>query len=134
MRAILLAALLFVAGGKETLSNPAPQRDAVKCVYNALKASPNLQGAEAYSIDGARYAVEYAFRYKNGQTLIGDVLISGAVGWSVVGVHGETDVEGFAELDALPDLRTQCRLVPINDHLYPPPKPRSKWKRIDLHD
>lgn len=121
---------------------PVARMTAIKCAYGPLQSNPRVLSIAAYSIDGFRHAIEFTFRGKSGHVLTGDMMISGPMdgelGWSIVAFHGESGPEGFEELDfldkAVPDMDSKCHLSPMGDNLIPGPKPRSKWKRLNLRN
>ena len=107
---------------------------AVECVYRLMKSDPAIQTVNVYAVDKFRSAIEYSFRYKDGEHTA-DLVFSG---WG----HGrsrfymsatrESPQTSSREYEILSNLNLpyKCPAVPAFDNAEPTPKPRDDWQRV----
>jgi hypothetical protein len=118
-------------------SIPASAIPTVKCLRDVLKSSSEVQSVSLYSIDGFRFAVEYVFRGKNGQTAVfDDEMFKDSDGSVVEGdqIPREISDESANEaqdLETKLDLQAKCHLEYIGDGILPEQPARSDWRKLD---
>ena len=109
---------------------------AVKCVHRILETSSAVQSVDLYSIDGFRFATEFAFRNKAGQAVVSDIEFFELGGSVAEGdkipreISRATAIEA-TDLESKLDLVSKCHLNPAFDNLLPLPKARAEWRKID---
>jgi hypothetical protein len=138
----ILTAIVSLSPGAAVFADPASElppalRPAVKCIDEVLKSSSKVQSVSLYSVDGFRFAVEYAFRDSEDHVVVYDIELIGDADGSVAAtdkvpreISKETMDEAF-ELELKLDLQGKCHLTPTLDNLMPGPAARSDWRKID---
>jgi len=134
---ILLAAILF---GAPAIAAPEPSFPAgaipmVRCIYGVLKSSDEVQSISLYSIDGFRFAIEYAFRNKGGRVVVSDLEFFGESTYLTDKIPREISQDTTYEAQALErrlNLNSKCHLRYSLDNIYPQPKARADWQRMDF--
>ena len=101
-----------------------PGEPAVTCVYDVLKADPEVQTIEVFRRDADRSAIEYSFRDKKGKrTEDIEFLTLGAR----TSYGGPDDLHQWLHLK----LNTRCSLASNElDDMRPASPPRSAWRRV----
>jgi hypothetical protein len=102
-----------------------------------LKSDSAVQSVALYSIDGFRFAVEYGFRNKDNRAVVSDIELIIDADEPVTQtdripreVSQETATEA-EELESSLDLSSNCHLTTAFDNLFPEPKARADWLRMD---
>src|ERR1051325_7054788 len=107
----------------------------VRCIHRVLKSSSAVKSVSLYSIDGFRFAIEYAFRNKDGRVVVSDIEFFDLGGTVTVGdrIPREVSMETPDEaqrLESQLDLTAKCHLQGAFDNLLPQPKARADWQQI----
>jgi hypothetical protein len=134
---ILLAAILF---GAPAIAAPEPSLPAaaipmVRCIYGVLKSSNEVQSISLYSIDGFRFALEYTFHTKGGRVVVYDLEFFGEDTYLTDKIPREISQDNADEAQALErrlNLNSKCHLRYSFDNIYPQPKARADWQRMDF--
>ena len=137
----ILFALTSLGVGLPAMADPVPSLapaaiPTVRCIHRALKSSSAVQSVSLYSIDGFRFAIEYAFRNKDGQIVASDIEFFVLGGTVTVGdkIPREVSTEAASEaqdLESKLDLASSCHLQYSLDNLLPWPKARADWQKMD---
>jgi|GEM_PF-2750915 len=107
----------------------------VRCIYGVLKSSDEVQSISLYSIDGFRFAIEYAFRNKGGRVVVSDLEFFGESTYLTDKIPREISQDTTYEAQALErrlNLNSKCHLRYSLDNIYPQPKARADWQRMDF--
>lgn len=110
---------------------------AIRCMYPLIKANPAIQSLEVYAIDRFRSAIEYGFRDNDGQLVVDDLVLLGGGSQVAIGDKGPR-TRPPSKSDAANDftmklsaVATKCNVTCALDNVYPGPKPRNEWQRVD---
>lgn len=136
----ILLAVILCGAAAPAVAAPAPNLPAaaiptVQCIYRVLKSSSAVQSVSLYSIDGYRFAIEYAFRNKDGRVAASDIEFFGGSAIVTDKIPREISMETADEAQALEaklGLTSKCRLHYAFDNLYPQPRARADWQRMDF--
>jgi hypothetical protein len=139
MFAHLVTVLVFSAGSAAAADLwpqiPSGIRPAMGCVLRLLKSNSAVRSADVYIVDDLRSAVEYAFRDRNGEDRVSDIVLLGGT-YSGMSPRDKSEKAIAAGMDFLggisEKLGSKCHIEPAFDNLMPPPKPREKWLRVEL--
>jgi hypothetical protein len=132
--------VIFFGVAAPAIAAPAPALPAatiptVQCISRVLKSSSAVQSVSLYSIDGFRFAIEYAFRNKNGHVVVYDIEFIGNSGIVTDKIPREISTETADEawrLEDRLDLNSKCNLRYAGDNLYPEAAARADWQKIEL--
>ena len=111
---------------------PAPLPPSARCVYRALKSSPNILSVNVYEIDDSRLGFEYAFIGTDGQQTASYIeLVDGAfLGDKIPKEVSEQAMTEGARIESGLHLSEKCHLQAAFDNLFPQPPARDDWRRI----
>lgn len=132
LAAILCGAPAFAAPEP---SLPATAIPMVRCIYGVLKSSSAVQSVSLYSIDGFRFAIEYAFRNNDSRVVVSDIEFFGASAMITDKIPREIPQDTANEAQALEtklNLNSECHLRYAFDNIYPEAKARADWQRMDF--
>ena len=143
--AVLAASIALSAGqvarSQEATANPQPGLPAstvgaIKCMYPLIRAIPTVQSLEVYAIDDHRSAIEYGFRDSDGTTVVDDLVLLGGnhVFIGDKGPRTRPPSRSGAANDftlGLNDIASKCNVGWAFDNVYPQPKPRDEWVRVN---
>jgi hypothetical protein len=107
----------------------------VRCIYGVLKSSNKVRSVSLYSVDGSRFAIEYAFRNKENQLVVSDIEFFGsdAPFTATDKIPREVSMEvanEAQELERKLNLNSKCGLRYEFDNLYPEASARADWEKI----
>jgi hypothetical protein len=136
----LFTALVLSAGSIASANTsshiPESAVPAVTCIYLLFKSSPDVQSVDVYAIDELRSAVEYRFKEKDGNVIVGDLMLLASpvrVTYNIKILPNEPEKAGWASLEFSSKLNvsSKCHVFPALDSLVPGPKPRAEWQEVD---
>jgi hypothetical protein len=110
---------------------------AVQCIYRVLKSSSAVKKVTLYSIDGYRFAIEYSFRINKTKLAFADLEFTvepdGSLmeGDRIPREESMKTADAALKLESKRNLISKCSLGVAFDNVFPPPKPRADWQRIN---